>query len=73
MKLESLKSSKFEAFKGSEIVNLTTVVGGATWNTTDNCIDGRADWSYRDDATGWCTTAADGDTEAGPGKCPTWF
>ncbi|MDI9319945.1 MAG: hypothetical protein QM530_05650 [Phycisphaerales bacterium] len=33
MKLESLKSSKFEAFKGSEIVNAMSIKGGACQNT----------------------------------------
>jgi hypothetical protein len=32
MKLESLKSSKFEAFKGTELQNLVHVIGGMRQN-----------------------------------------
>jgi len=39
MKLESLKSSKFEAFKGSELQNLIAIKGGLACNTTFRVMD----------------------------------
>lgn len=36
MKLESLKSSKFEAFKGNELLNAFAIIGGVRQNTSQN-------------------------------------
>jgi len=51
MKLESLKSSKFEAFKGNEVVNLFAIKGGlrtaTTWHESGNPGNNGTDT--------WCT------------------
>ncbi|MFA6152464.1 MAG: hypothetical protein WC716_14170 [Chitinophagaceae bacterium] len=52
MKLESLKSSKFEAFKGSEIVNAMSIKGGQCFttqlpNTNTDCDTWNKAWSER--------------------------
>lgn len=54
MKLESLKSSKFEAFKGNEFVNSFQVVGGQCQNT------------YRDKTTPTPTDSTDCETHNTP-------
>jgi hypothetical protein len=57
MKLESLKSSKFEAFKANEIQNLFAINGGAMNTEIDNhCFQDKTDASvsqcYCDRASG---------------------
>jgi hypothetical protein len=55
MKLESLKSSKFEAFKGMEVKNPLKVIGGQIQNTTYDVYQGGLKVKSSTDA--WYTDA----------------
>jgi len=56
MKFESLKSSKFEAFKGDEIANPLKVTGGhvqtdgTSWSSLDGETGGRDSFTWGTDA-----------------------
>ena len=52
MKLESLKVSKFDKFKGSELQDSFRIVGGAPQSTTYNGSDGQSGSDVVDFDTG---------------------
>lgn len=71
MKLESLKSSKFEAFKGNVLTNSNSIYGGGVFRTKGG---GSKDWNdCWDDSTGKDvkTTDLSGKNPDSYDACPT--